>query len=33
MKIELEVTTTVLVCNEQLDPSSSFGVKTTTWTQ
>jgi hypothetical protein len=30
MKIELEVTTTILLCNEKLDPSNSLDVETTT---
>ena len=33
MKIELEVTTTILLCDKKLDPSSSLDVKTTTWIQ
>jgi hypothetical protein len=33
MKIELEVTITILLCNEKLDPSSSLDVKTTSWIQ
>jgi hypothetical protein len=33
MKIDLVFTTTILVCNEKLDPSSSLDVKTVTWIQ
>ena len=33
MKIELEIPTTILVCNEKLDASSSLDAKTTTWIQ